>query len=123
MHRSTWIAIAVAYAVLIGAVTSGMWYARDVVAPQLDTEKGQHAWDEWRHEASEQAAGKGPVTRREPKSSEPPLVVLMRDYFAVCLGGAIVFSSLLFAVFGFVIRGIISTPQRQYRQYQEDTVP
>jgi hypothetical protein len=120
MHRSTSIAIAIAYAALIGAVTWGMWYARDVVAPQLDTEKGQHDWDEWRHEASEQAAGKGPVTRREPKSFEPPLVVLMRDYFAVCLGGAIVFSSLLFAVFGFVIRGIISTPKRPHNQ---DTEP
>jgi hypothetical protein len=106
MRRSTWIVIAVAYAALLGAVTWGMWYARDVVAPQLNTEKGQHDWDEWRHEAADQAAGKGPVARREPKSPEPPLVVLMRDYFAVCLGGALVFSSLLFVVLTFVIYGI-----------------
>jgi hypothetical protein len=114
MRRSTIILVLSIYAALVGAVTVGMFYARDEVAPRLDTRRGQQNWDEWRHEAADQAAGKGPVTRREPKSAEPPLIVLMRDYFAICLTGAVVFVSLLFGVLVFVIRGIlICQPDRE----------
>jgi hypothetical protein len=100
----------VLYIAMLSGVTWGMFYARDVAAPQLDTRQGQANWEVWRREAADQAAGKGPVARREPKSTEPPLVVLMRDYFAVCLVGAIVFSTLLYAVAVFVIRGIVAMP-------------
>jgi cytochrome b len=110
MRQSTAILMLAFYAALVGAVTAGMFYARDEVAPRLDTREGQQNWDVWRHEAADQAAGKGPVTRRDLKSHEPPLVVLMRDYFAVCLAGALVFASLLFAVLAFVIRGILAQP-------------
>ncbi|MEX2186601.1 MAG: hypothetical protein WD875_07400 [Pirellulales bacterium] len=96
----------VLYVAMLAGVTAGMFYARDVAAPQLATQQGQADWNTWRREAT----GKGPVARREPKSIEPPLVVLMRDYFAVCLTGAILFSSLLFAVLAFVVRGIATTP-------------
>ncbi|RIK75857.1 MAG: hypothetical protein DCC68_20440 [Planctomycetota bacterium] len=112
MRRSVLIVVLVLYAALIGSVTAGVFYARDVVAPQLDTEKGQRDWDAWRRETADQAAGKGPVTRREQKSREPPLVVLMRDYFAVCLTGALVFASLLFAVMVFLVQGILRTPAK-----------
>lgn len=101
------IVAAVAYVALVAGVTGGMFYARDEVAPALDTREGHENWDAWRHEAADQAAGKGPVARREPKSIEPPLVVLMRDYFAVCLAGALFFTSLLFAVMLFVVHGIL----------------
>jgi hypothetical protein len=107
MSRPARIAALIAYVALIMGVTSGMFYARDVVAPSLDTQQGQQNWDVWRHDAADQVAGKGPVARREPKSNQPPLVVLMRDYFAVCLGGAILFSSLLFAVMLFILQGIL----------------
>jgi hypothetical protein len=98
---------ALAYVVLVAGVTGGMFYARDEVAPALDTREGHENWDAWRHEAADQAAGKGPVARREPKSIEPPLVVLMRDYFSVCLAGALFFTSLLFGVMLFVLHGIL----------------
>jgi hypothetical protein len=106
MSRVARIVVLFAYVALVAGVTFGMFYARDEVAPALDTREGHENWDAWRHEAADQAAGKGPVARREPKSVEPPLVVLMRDYFAVCLAGALFFTSLLFAVMLFVIQGI-----------------
>lgn len=99
----------VLYVAMLAGVTWAMFYVRDEVTPQFATRKGQADWQAWRHEAAEEAAGKGPVARRQPKSVEPPLVILMRDYFAVCLGGAILFSSLLFAVVAFVVRGIAVT--------------
>jgi hypothetical protein len=106
MSRVAWIVVLFAYVALIAGVTFGMFYARDEVAPALDTREGHENWDAWRHEAADQAAGKGPVARREPKSVEPPLVVLMRDYFTVCLAGALFFTSLLFAVMVFVMQGM-----------------
>jgi len=45
------------------------------------------------------------VKRRAPKSAQPPALVLMRDYFAVCLGGALVLSTVLFATFMMLVRG------------------
>jgi hypothetical protein len=46
-----------------------------------------------------------PVKRRPPKSPQPPALLLMRDYFGVCLALAIVLSSVLFATFMFFVRG------------------
>jgi hypothetical protein len=47
------------------------------------------------------------VKRRAPKSAEPPALVLMRDYFAVCLALAIVLSTVLFGTFMFFVRGAL----------------
>jgi hypothetical protein len=99
------------YAAMLAGVTWSMFYVRDEIAPRFATRKGNADWQAWRHEAT----GEGPVARREPKSSEPPLVILMRDFFAVCLAGAIVFSSLLFAVVAFVVRGAIKPPDAAAR--------
>jgi hypothetical protein len=50
------------------------------------------------------------VKRREPKSAEPPALVLMRDHFAVCLSLAVVLSSVLFGTFMFFVRGALTSP-------------
>jgi len=121
MSRVAHIVAVLAYVALFAGVTAGMFYARDEVAPALDTLQGHENWDAWRHEAADQAAGKGPVTRREPKSVEPPLVVLMRDYFAVCLAGALFFTSLLFAVMLFVLHGILKPTPTAISDTQQGT--
>ena len=51
----------------------------------------------------------GPVKRREPKSLEPPALVLMRDHFAVCLGLALLLSTVLFGTFMFFVRGALAS--------------
>jgi hypothetical protein len=51
------------------------------------------------------AQGAGPVKRRVPGSLEPPALVLMRDHFAVCLGFALLLSTVLFGTFMFFVRG------------------
>ena len=53
-----------------------------------------------------------PVKRRVPKSAEPPALVLMRDYFAVCLAIAVVLSSVLFGTFMVLVRGAMSSRAR-----------
>jgi hypothetical protein len=46
-----------------------------------------------------------------PKSTEPPALVLTRDYFSVSLGGAVLFSSLLYWVIAWFVTGIVSSRQ------------
>lgn len=72
----------------------------------------QADWEKWRKEAEEQADGKGPVKRRIPKSTEPPTLVLLRDYYGMCLTAFLLFGSVLYGTFVFFVRGIFSSPGR-----------
>lgn len=113
MRKPAWVFIAILYAAMVVAVILAMRYTRDKVAPGLATNQGQADWQAWREETAKQAHGAGPVARREQKTTEPPLVILMRDHYATCVAGAVVFSSVLFGVLVIVIRGAISGGNRQ----------
>ena len=96
------------YVALVAAVIGGLVYARSRVMAAYDTDQAQSEWEEWRADAKAQAEGKGPVLRRVPKSAEPPALVLMRDYFAVCAVIAVCLSSILFGTFVFLLRGVLA---------------
>ena len=99
-----------AYVSVVAAVVAALAYARQQALRTYGTEQAQGEWDEWRDQATEQAQGQGPVTRRAPKSAEPPALVLMRDYFAVCLVIAVTLTSVLFVTFVGLVRGALRTP-------------
>lgn len=105
--NAIWIA---AYLAVMGLITLGMFAARDWALSSFDSSKNRAAWDEWREETQRLAEQPGPVLRRAAKSSEPPTVVLLRDYFAVCLAALLVLSSVLFATLAFMIRGVAGGP-------------
>jgi hypothetical protein len=69
------------------------------------TVEAQAEWNTWREDATKMAEQPSVVKRRAPKSAQPPALVLMRDYFAVCLGGALVLSTVLFGTFMMLVRG------------------
>jgi hypothetical protein len=95
-----------AYAALIAAVIAGAFYGRQQAIAIYGTPQAQAEWDTWREDAKKQLAeDTGPVKRRFPKSAQPPALVLMRDHFAICLGLALLLSSVLFATFVFFVRG------------------
>ena len=113
LPNSLWLA---AYLAVMGL---GLWQlhrAHDWALATYDESgegKGRQAqWDRWRDAAAEQAAGKGPVQRRVPKSAEPPTLVLLRDYYVMCVAAFLLFGSVLFGVFMFLVRGIVSSPGR-----------
>lgn len=95
------------YALVVALVVFATFRARDAALEELSAPDAQAEWNEWRKDvqAGDVEAGGG-VTRRTPESPEPPWLVLMRDYFGVCLAAAVVFSSLLFGVCVFFIEAL-----------------
>jgi len=98
-----------AYVVVIASVIGGVMYGRSEALKVYGSNEAQAEWDTWREDAKKLADGAGPVKRRVPKSPQPPALVLMRDYFAVCLGGAVLLSTVLFATFMVLVRGAMQS--------------
>ncbi|HEY2414111.1 MAG TPA: hypothetical protein VGI40_17835 [Pirellulaceae bacterium] len=94
-----------AYVVVLALVVGGVRYMRGVAIAVYGTPQAQTEWDTWREDVKELEKQPYPVKRRTPKSAEPPALVLMRDYFGVCLAIAVVLSSVLFGTFMVMVRG------------------
>lgn len=86
----------------------GLSQARRFAVSGQGSPAAQRDWDEWRAEAARQAGGQGPVRRREPKSDEPPTVVLLRDYYGLCTTALVIFSGVLSLTFSYLICGAIA---------------
>jgi len=97
----------VTYLAIVAAVAGAVFRLRENVLAVYGTPEAQVEWDTWREDATRLAEGAGPVKRRAPKSAEPPALVLMRDYFAICLGLAVVLSTVLFGTLMLFIRGAL----------------
>jgi hypothetical protein len=96
---------ALAYVVFLSVIVAAVIYGRRQALAVYGSDEAQDQWNEWREDASQMAKGAGPVKRRAPKSAEPPALVLMRDYFVVCLALAIILSTVLFGTFMVFVRG------------------
>ena len=99
-----------AYLVVVGAVVALVCWGRQWALAELASPAAKVQWEKWREDVQ---AGRDPqagtVQRRVPQSSEPPGLVLMRDYFAVCLTGAVLFTSLLFLATTWLLVGAIAS--------------
>lgn len=104
IHWSVWL---IAYLAMLSLVTWGMFRGRSAAIAAYQGEEAKQDWEQWRQEAKSQAEGEGPVTRRVPKSHEPPALVLMRDYFWQCLGGAWLISSALSVSMAILFGGML----------------
>ena len=106
IYRSAKVRVAAlaAYLLAMGLVVWGVFHARTWALENLSTESAQADWDQWRREADEQSRT-GPVRRAKADSPEPPMLVLLRDYFGIMMTGALVFSSLLLATLAVAVHG------------------
>ena len=97
--------IAALYAIMLSIVVFATFQARRAaLRDAAASPKSQAEWTQWREDVqAKRVSDDGAVSRRTPKSIEPPWVVLMRDHYGVCLAAAIIFSSLLFVVTAFFI--------------------
>jgi len=101
----------VGYVLLAIAIVWWMFAARDWALANLSTPESTAAWETWREDVRASQDRPSPVQRRVPKSAEPPALVLTRDYFGVALGGAVVFSSLVYWVIAWFATGILTSRQ------------
>jgi hypothetical protein len=96
------------YALLMAVVAWSLLSARQWALAELATPQSISDWQAWREDVREQQAQPGPVKRRVPNSAEPPALVLMRDYFGVSIVGAVVFTTVLYWVVAWFVRGIVA---------------
>lgn len=101
---------ALGYGLLLAAVVMSLQRTRDWARREYSTDSAQEDWAQWRAEAERQAQGAGPVKRRVPKSQQPPILVLMSDYYRTCLVAGVIFSSAIFFTLMFMLRGTLGKP-------------
>ena len=98
------------YLLMAAAIVYGMFVARRITLAEFGSAAAQQQWQTWRDQATEQADPDGPVQRRPSNSPEPPALVLMRDYFGVCLIFAIAMSSMLYGALALMVVGALAKP-------------
>lgn len=109
----------VAYVAMIVLIVWQMLAFRTRTIGELSRPAAREDWERWRERARRQspdahreALSRGetaePVQRSAPQSADPNLLILLRDHFATCLLAAVFFSSLLFAVTMFFVRGALA---------------
>jgi hypothetical protein len=88
-------------------IVLGMARIRAGTIAELSTPAEQAHWQKWKADAARQDGTTGPVARREPKSDEPPTLVLLRDHYAVIVAASLTFYTFLFGLAVFLGRGIL----------------
>jgi hypothetical protein len=99
-------AIILGYVAMIAAIVIAMISWRQSIITVMSDPDSQASWNDWRAEAAKEDGAHGPVQRTIPKSPEPPMLVLMRDYFPGCLMGLLIPSSALYAVIAWMACGV-----------------
>jgi hypothetical protein len=99
---------AACYVAMIAAISWALFSARHWALAELATPQSTAEWEAWRADVRAQQDAASPVRRAVPKSAEPPELVLMRDYFGVSIGGAILFSSVLFWICAWLLHGMLT---------------
>lgn len=94
------------YVITMAAIFYGLVSAREDQRGRSAGE-AEAAWTEWREAAAEQASPEGPVQRKIPKSPLPPIRVLLLHHFGTMMAGALVFGSILYGMFCFLVRGML----------------
>jgi hypothetical protein len=97
------------YLFVIGLVVAGLLYGRKTALRVYGDQEAQEGWDEWVKDVANEQPRAGPVARRTPKSAGPPALILMRDYFAVCLGGSLLVTTAVYWSLAFLLHGALTT--------------
>ena len=102
--------ILIVYLLMVVGIIYGMVVARRRTLDEFGSVAAQQQWETWRNQATEESDREGPVQRRPSSSAEPPALVLMRDYFGVCLAFALAMSSMLYGALALMVVGAVAKP-------------
>ena len=89
------------------AILLGLARTRENTIANLSTSEQLAYWQKWKADAARQDGTTGPIARREPKSDEPPTLILLRDHYPVIVVAGLTFYTFLFALAVFLGRGIL----------------
>jgi hypothetical protein len=102
------VAISIAgYLLLVTAVIVAMLAWRRDVLSEMATPQAQAEWNDWRTKAAEQDGKHSPVQLTVSKSPQPPVLVLMRDYFPACIIGLLAPLTALYAFIAWMACGVL----------------
>lgn len=104
---STWLWLAVYLAVLVGIGAYTIHLRNKMFSDETEIAEEQESYRQWLELAKTQNGSTGPVQRTVPTSSELPMLVLMRDHFAVILGASIVFPAIILGFLLLVLHGVL----------------
>jgi hypothetical protein len=98
---------------LLALTFVGFQTARKAALGEFNSTESRESWNEWRDEA---AKGGGPVSRRQPKATEPPVVILMRDLYWTCVIFAWIAAAVLYLSLMAAVRGMLGqSPKIDYQ--------
>ena len=93
------------YLLLLVGITIGLLQAKSLALSNYGTDQAKHDWQQWREETQRQSTGEGPVQRRPASAEEPPVVLLLGDYFWTSWLAIISMLSVIFATLVFLAAG------------------
>ncbi len=100
------------YLLTLVAILYGLTKVREKQRLMKNTEIVD-SWKQWREAAAVQAAGAGPVQRKIPKSTEPPIQVLFTEHYKTIATAALIFGTFLYGMLYFFTQGMIAGNQRE----------
>ncbi len=98
----------VGYLLFISVLLGLLFFARNRVLHHTDPQQATSQWQQWVEDVQQQSETAGPVKRRPPETAEPPALILMRDLFGVCLAATLVFGTVLFGSFWWLLSGALA---------------
>ena len=108
LSRRSWVWTGVVgYVGFLAAALGLLFWARHRVLNQTDPQWATQQWQTWVEDVERQADTTGPVKRQRPQTAEPPALLLMRDLFGVCVAAVLIFGTLLFGSFWWLLGGAL----------------
>lgn len=96
-----------AYLAVAGLLVGWLVQVRQWSLSNQATDAAIADWQQWRDMAAVPPSSEGSVARRVPLSQEPPLLVLMREHFAMSVVATLFFWTALFVPLLLMLRGVL----------------
>lgn len=103
-----WLAL---FLLLLAATAWGMIRGRNWILATYDSDSATAEWQEWKQDAAQMERLPNVVKRKAPKSDLPPAVILMKDYFGICLVGGLGLTAVLLAALLLMMRGAFANTE------------
>jgi hypothetical protein len=116
------IALVILYLTMVAGIAGWVLYERTSLIAQLEQPSQIESWQQWRAAAAKDDGRHGPVAREVPRSTEPPMLRLMRDNFPAILFAATVFPAIIIGFFLLMLRGVLKQSREKGRDGRETVV-